>query len=54
VADAELDVGVRGEQRLRVGVDGDELDPLEASVDHAADGVIATTADTHDLDDCEI
>ena len=34
-ADVELDVRLAHEQRLRVGVDGDELDALQAGVDHA-------------------
>jgi hypothetical protein len=54
VADAELDVGVDREQRLCVGVDRDELDALQPSVDHAADGVVASATDTHDLDNCQV
>ena len=53
-ADVELDVGVAHEQRLRVGVDGDELDTLQAGVDHAIDGVDTATADADHLDDGEI
>ena len=53
-ADVELDVGVAHEQRLRVGVDGDELDALQPRVDHAVDGVDATAADADDFDDREI
>ena len=53
-ADVELDVGVAHEQRLRVGVDGDELDALEADLDHAVDGVDAATADADDLDDRQV
>src|SRR3546814_17454369 len=49
-ADVELHVGVAHEQRLRVGVDGDELDALQACVDHAVDGVDAAAADPDDLD----
>ncbi len=49
-ADVELDVGIGHEQRLRVGVDGDELGALEAHVDHAVDGVDAAAADADDLD----
>ena len=37
--DVELDVGVAHQQRLGVGVDGDELDALQPGVDHAVDGV---------------
>ena len=50
-ADVELDVGVGHQQRLVVGVDADELDALEAGVDHPADGVGAAAADADDLDD---
>ena len=53
-ADVELDVGVAHQQRLGVGVDGDELDALEADLDHAVDGVDATTADADHLDDGEV
>ena len=53
-ADVELHVGVAHEQRLRVGVDRDELDALQPGVDHAVDGVDATTADTDDLDHREV
>ncbi len=52
--DVELDVGIAHEQRLRVGVHGDELDTFEAGVDHAVDGVDATAADADHLDDREI
>jgi hypothetical protein len=47
--DLDLDVRLRTEQRLRVGVDRDELDALETLLDHAVDGVAARTADAHDL-----
>ena len=49
-ADVELDVGVAHQQRLGVGVDRDELDALQAGVDHAVDGVDAAAADADDLD----
>ena len=52
--DVELHVGVAHQERLRVGVHGNELDPLEAGVDHPVDGIDATTADADHLDDCEI
>ena len=52
--DVELHVGVAHQQRLGVGVDGDELDALQAGVDHAVDGVDAAAADADDLDDGEI
>src|SRR5918999_721232 len=54
VADLELDVGVAHLERLGVGVDGDELDPLEARVHHAVDGVGAAAADADDLDDRQV
>ena len=53
-ADVELDVGVAHQQRLRVGVDRDELDALETDLDHAVDGVDAAAADADDLDDGEV
>ena len=53
-ADVELDVGVAHQQRLRVGVDGDELDALETDLDHPVDGIDTTAADTDDFDDCEV
>ena len=52
--DVELDVGVAHQQRLRVGVDRDELDAAQAEVDHAVDGVDAATADADDLDHGEV
>ncbi len=53
-ADVELDVGVAHQQRLGVGVDGDELDPLEADLDHPVDGIDAAPADPDDLDDRQV
>ena len=53
-ADVELDVGVAHQQRLRVGVDRDELDALEADLDHAVDGVDAAATDADDLDDRQV
>jgi hypothetical protein len=50
VADPDLDVGVSGLEGLRIRVDGDELDAAKARVDHPADGIRATAADTDDLD----
>jgi hypothetical protein len=52
--DVELDVGVAHEQGLGVGVDRDELDALEAHLDHAVDGVDATASDADHLDDGEV
>ena len=53
-ADVELDVGVAHQQRLRVGVDRDELDALEPDLDHPVDGVDAAAADADDLDHGEV
>ena len=53
-ADVELDVGVAHQQRLRVGVDRDELDSLESLFDHPVDGIHTAAADTDDLDDGEV
>src|SRR5699024_1315626 len=52
--DVELDVGIAHQQCLGVGVDRDELDALEALLDHPVDGVDAATTDTHDFDDGQI
>ncbi len=54
VADRKLDVRLAGLKRLDVGVDGDELDALEACVDHPRDRVRAAAAGADDLDYCEI
>ena len=53
-ADVELDVGVAHQQRLGVGVDGDELDALQAGVDHAVDRVDTAAADADHLDDGDV
>ena len=53
-SDVELDVGIAHQQRLRVGVDGDELDALEALLDHPVDGIDAAAADADHLDDGEV
>ena len=52
--DVELQVGVAHEQRLGVGVHGDELDALQTGLDHAVHRVDAAAADAHDLDDSEV
>ncbi len=54
VADRELDVGLAGLKRLHVGVDGDELDALEAGVDHARNGIGSAAARADDLDYREV
>ena len=43
-ADVEPHVGVRHLQRLRVGVDRDELHAAQAGIDHAVDGVRTAAA----------
>ena len=53
-SDVELDVGVAHQQRLRIGVDRDELHAAQAELDHAVDGVDAASAHTDDLDDGEV
>src|SRR5262249_4712099 len=53
-SDVELHVGVAHQQRLGVGVDGDELDALQPRIDHAVDGIDAATADTEDFDHSQI
>ena len=47
--DLDLDVRLGDRERLRVGVDRDELDPAELVLDHAVDGVAAAAADADDL-----
>ncbi len=49
--DVQLHVGVAHQQGLGVGVDGDELDALQAGVDHPVDRIDAAAADADDLDD---
>ena len=53
-ADLQLDVGVAHLQRLRIGVDRDELDALQAGVDHPVDGVRAASTHADDLDHGEV
>jgi hypothetical protein len=50
----ELLVGLGHEERLRVGVDGDELAPAEASLDHPVDGIRTAAAGSDDLDHGEV
>ena len=47
--DIEFDVGITHEQRLSVGVDGNELNTAQPGLDHSVDGVHPTAADTNDL-----
>src|SRR4029450_2655901 len=44
-ADVQLAIGVTHQQRLRVGVDRDELDAVEPYLDHPVDGVDAAATD---------
>ena len=50
VADVDGDVGDAELQRLKIGVDGHELDPGDAGLDHPVDGVDAGAADADDAD----
>jgi hypothetical protein len=50
----EFDVSVRHEESLSIGVDGDELDSLQAGIDHPVDGIDSAATDADDLHDCEI
>ena len=50
VADVDGDVGDAELQRLKIGVDGHELDPGDAGVDHPVDRVDAGAADADDFD----
>src|SRR5262249_25017927 len=54
VADVQLDVGVAHRERLRVGVDRDELDSAQPCVDHAVDRIGSAAADSDDFDDREV
>ena len=53
-ADVELHLGIRHQQRLGVGVDGDELDAPEACLDHPVHRVHTAAADPDDLDHGEV
>ena len=50
-SNVEFDVGVGHQQRLCIGVDGDEFDTADTGVDHAIDGIDTAAADTGDFDD---
>jgi hypothetical protein len=52
--DVELDLGIGHQQRLRVRVDRDELDPPQTAFDHAVDRVHTSPADPDHLDDGEV
>ena len=53
-ADVELDIGVAHQQRLGIGIDRDELNTLEARLDHPVDGIDTTATDADHLDDCQV
>ena len=53
-ADLQLHARLAAAQRLRIGIDGDEFDPLHSLVDHVVDGVSAATAHSHHLDHCAL
>ena len=53
-SDVELDVGVRHQQRLGVGVDCDKFDAAQSGIDHPVYGVYATAAYTDHFDDGEV
>src|SRR5205807_10306674 len=48
--DLQLDVGRVVLERLQIGVGDDELDAVEAGVDHAVDRIAAASADADHLD----
>src|ERR1019366_3173738 len=48
LADLDLDVRLRVQECLRVGIDIDELDAAEAFLDHAVHGIPAAAADSND------
>src|SRR4029079_6325067 len=54
VADAQLVRCVRLQQRLGIGVEGDELDPHHLRPDHPVDGVAAAATDPDDPDQGEV
>ena len=49
-----LDVGVGKSERLRIGIDRNELDPPNVLLDHAVNGVRASSADANHLDHGQI
>ena len=53
-ADVDLVVGVAHQQRLRVGVHRDELDALDAGLDHAVHGVGTAATHSEDLDHSQV
>jgi len=52
--DVKLCLGIGHEKSLRVSVDRDELNALEADLDHSVHGVNSAPADADDLDHCQV
>ena len=52
--DVKLRFGIGHEQSLRVSIDRDELNALEADLDHSVHGVNSAAADADDLDHCQV
>src|ERR671913_449229 len=50
VTDADVDGSLAAHQGLGVGVDRDELDTVDAGVDHPVDGIAARATNTDDFD----
>jgi hypothetical protein len=50
-SDVDLVTRIAHDERLGVGVDGNEVDPAQSGIDHSVHGVDATAADTHHFDD---
>ena len=48
--DLQLAARLAALERLCIGIDDDEFDPLHALFDHMIDGIAAATAHTHHLD----
>ena len=53
-ANVEFDIGVAHQERLCIGVDRDEFDALQASIDHSVDSVDAAAANSDHLDYCKV
>ena len=51
--DVDFVTRITHDERLSVGIDCNEVDAAQTSVDHAVDGVDATTTDTHHFDDSD-
>ena len=51
--DVDFVTRITHDERLCVGIDRNKVDAAQTSVDHAVDGVDATTTDTHHFDDSD-